>query len=364
MNKTLAHLSSAAKNILLRVIYLSSKGIFINARLLEGRIAGTEQDFRLLTLGNTPFLMDLVQRTFGANQTVSRSWRVSLFELPALLDKRGAAFDLAVSELPGTYDIILSRKATFRSRQWVRQIVDLSGGWDKAYENFSASRRTASNRITRRSEFGCRTSKREADFEVFYHRMLVPYIKNRYEEFAEFDSYSSCKKMFENGFLLFIVEDGKDIAGCISSVSADRWQYMRVGVLDGDEALMRTGCLAAIYHHQLRLAADQGLLFFDARFSRPYLNDGVYCHKSEWGARAEYPGSAGFQDDTVNFYCPDISAPLCRMLERNPLVVMTEEGKLEAVAGSSGSNNMPGQGLPPALLKLHLAGLTGVTVVS
>ena len=91
-------------------------------------------------------------------------------------------------------------------------------------------------------------------------------------------------RAFEQGFLLLVLAGDQPVAGALSQRADNHPVFRRTGVLQGEEAHIRRGAQTALYYFQLRLALELGLDAVDAMNSFPFLDDGVFQHKADWGA--------------------------------------------------------------------------------
>ena len=73
------------------------------------------------------------------------------------------------------------------------------------------------------------------------------------------------------GDLLRFIQD-KTLVGC------------RLGVLHGDHDYVKRGDQSAIYYFGIRFALESSCELVDMLCIRPFLEDGVYRNKREWGA--------------------------------------------------------------------------------
>jgi hypothetical protein len=135
--------------------------------------------------------------------------------------------------------------------------------------------------------------------------------------------------------------------------------FRRTGVLDGDESLIKGGAQTALYYFQLRHALEKGYRALDTMMSAPFLNDGVYRHKAEWGATALPDDEA---PSWVYFFGARPSDKTAHFFALNPVVVQTTDG-LRAVIGDPSPAAVPAS-LAELAQRYPTRGLEGLTVVS
>lgn len=313
-----------------RAVYPLASKLITNTVLVEGHLKGTEQPFRTLFVHNCLFNSALMARMYAQPPEVLERKRIGIATLGAKVRARHGHFDLCVAVVPKLYDPVFSPLCAYRGQEEVRQVIDTSGTWEDVRARFSKKKRQLTNHFGERYGLTYRISHAEEDFDFFYHRMHVPHIRRRYGDLSEMDSHAAMREFFRKGFVLFVLRDGEPVAGALSLVEGNAILFRRSGVLDGDESLVKGGVQTALYYFQLRHAVHSGYQSVDTMKSAPFLNDGVFCHKADWGARA-MPDHEARQ--SVLYFVPEPDARTVRFFEINPAVVCEGKG-LSGVAGN------------------------------
>ncbi|MEY2688291.1 MAG: hypothetical protein RL375_2489, partial [Pseudomonadota bacterium] len=114
----------------------------------------------------------------------------------------------------------------------------------------------------------------------------------------------------------------------------------------------------ALYYFQLQHAVASGIRALDTLKTTPFLNDGVFKHKADWGARS-------FQDHEathLTFLVPGRDpARLARLFEISPIVI-DEGSTLSAIVGDT-TIDTPAPGYFDKLLgRISTSGLSSVQV--
>ena len=312
-----------------RKIYPLTSKVITNTTLVEGRLKGSDQPYRTLFVHNCLFNMALMARMYDGTPEILERHRIAIPSLKSMVNQRRGGFDLCVAVLPKLYDNLIGPLANYRGQEEVRQVIDTSGTWEEVRARFSKKKRQLTNNFGERYGLTYRISHDEADFDFFYHRMHVPHIRRRYGDLSEMDSHTSMLEHFRKGFVLFVLRQGEPVAGALSLVEGDSILFRRSGVLDGDESIVKGGAQTALYYFQLRHAVDSGYKSVDTMKSAPFLNDGVFCHKADWGAQALRDDEA---QQTVFYFVPEPDVRTVRFFEINPAVVCEDDG-LRGVAG-------------------------------
>lgn len=120
----------------------------------------------------------------------------------------------------------------------------------------------------------------------FHRRMFRPSMRRRHGARAYMDSERALARYAQaaGGELLRVFRNGQWVAASINQSTLDGYRQIRLGWLDGDEGLLKSGIVSALYWFNFRRAADLGhrrILFGSVE---PCLEDGVLLYKSHWGA--------------------------------------------------------------------------------
>jgi hypothetical protein len=225
--------------------------------------------------------------------------------------------------VPNDYESSLTDLYAFRGQAFVHQVIDTSGTWEEIVRNFHQKKRQISNNVVCRFRLNYQISHNIDDFDLFYYRMYLPHIKNQFNLFADVDSYEDMREYFLNGFLLLVTSNGFKVAGALCLVEHNSLIFRRSGVLDADEKYRKQGAQLALYLFNIRYAWEHGLKQVDTMKSRPFLNDGVYRTKREWGAIV-YPDYEA--DSSVYYFIPRYSPQISAFFEHNPTVIETQKG--------------------------------------
>lgn len=315
-----------------RAVYPVSSKLVARAWLVDGVLKGSGVPFKTLFVHDGNFNESLQKKMYEGEPRVLFRRRIPIAALGALLARRRGAVDLAVAVVPTFYERMFGDLADLKGREEVQQVIDTSVGWEAMRQAFVKKKRQITNNFDERYGLSYRVSNAPADLDVFYHRMHVPHIRRRYGELALIDSYEETKAFFEKGRLLFVTKDGEDVAGALSLVDGKTIVFRRTGVLDGDEDVVKGGAQTALYFFQLKYAVENGFTAVDAMNSAPFLNDGVFRHKAEWGARA-WPDREATR--WVYWFTRGPGEKLGRFFDANPVVVDRPGGGLRGVVGSA-----------------------------
>jgi hypothetical protein len=170
--------------------------------------------------------------------------------------------------------------------------------------------------------------------QEFHRRMFRPSMRRRHGARAYMDSQGALARYAQaaGGELLRVFRNGQWVAASINQSTLDGYRQIKLGWLDGDEGLLKSGIVSALYWFNFRRAADLGhrrILFGSVE---PCLEDGVLLYKSHWGA--------GLCADSRFFgefrLLLEPSHPACRrFLQAHSLVTKGTDGDFIVFSGRS-----------------------------
>ena len=329
------------------------------ATLAEGSLKGSQVPFRCLIVGGTLFSGYLLVQIFGQSVTVVERRRIWIPSLKWLAKDPRPELDLIIAILPQRYREEFRGIYDFCGPRDVKQVVKITGSWEGVRKQFHRRKRQIANQLELSQEFTCRISNDPKDFELFYHRMFVPHIKIQFGSYADIDSYEEMRKSFESGFLLLLMSEGRAVVGYLCSIQDGVMSHRRTGVLEGDERYIRSGAQTALSYFQIRLACERGLRAVNLMMSNPFLNDGVYRSKREWGAEVSAATEDAHGESFLAYFIPRASEKIASFFERNPAIVWGEKG-LMGVVGTEGDGKLTEEMKKSLLKKYYAPGLQGL----
>lgn len=331
---------------------------FIQASLVEGILKGSDQPFRILFFGKRHFTKYLQKRMYQQQPNVLRTWRIPIKSIKQAVAQNPYTADLCVAILPKSQPI-LENIYSYKGTELVRQAINTSGDWEYIRKKFSSKKRRIANNFEKKFGLGFRISRDKHDLQTFHTHMFAPLIKKRFGDLAEIESVDEMQEFFQKGFLLFVTKDGTDLAGNLCHVEGDTLVLRRAGVLDGDDSHVEAGAQTALYYFGLKYANEQGLRTADAMMSDPFLNDGVYMTKREWGAVVS--PSDDF-DTWVYFINLGSKQALAHFYAKNPFIALTDTG-LKGLIGIPEGQPTP-ELLETTLRPYRSEGLTGFIILT
>jgi len=126
-------------------------------------------------------------------------------------------------------------------------------------------------------------SQKEADFDLFYQTMYLPFIAGRHGDMARPKDENWLRASFLRGKIIWVVRGEEKLAGVAIEIAHGVLHLWALGTRDGDPGLMKQGALAALYLYAIQLARDEGCSYVDFGSCRAFLADGILRYKKKWG---------------------------------------------------------------------------------
>ncbi|MBI5307185.1 MAG: hypothetical protein HZB37_02305 [Planctomycetes bacterium] len=303
-------------------IHKSTSQYISHATLVEGAL-NDNQTFRCLFIENSNFMGYVTARTYATRPRVLKHWRVWIPSVDKILDNPPGELDMCIAVIPKRYDERFKEMFNFKCDECVGQVIDVSGTIEEIKKRFHQKKRQTANNILLKSGLTYRISRDLKDFDLFYHCMFLPLIKNKYGDISDVESYEEMKSFFSKGFLLLVFSGSQPVSGALCVVKGNALIFRRSGVLNGDTEYINIGAQHALYLFNIYHAKKLGLQSVDTMKSTSVMNDGVYRTKREWGA-AVYPDDES--KSWIYFFIPRYSEKIIEFFDRNPLIVHTKDG--------------------------------------
>jgi len=289
--------------------------------MLSGEEASSGNPLRLLYAGhnaypeNKAYLRKIVFADQCSEVYLGKRWRWNRSVRKSALEHGGS---LELVETPGWLYSRLERTDSFFIPSWLMGEIDLSAPTILPLDRYSFN---FEKKKIARNHLSSRLSTDPEEFDLFYHTMYVPYTRKNHGEGAVIASYERLKKQQQNQKILFILQKGQAIAGCLIQFEGRRPHLLYMGVKDGDYAHIRAGAMGAIYYFGLLSLGSDGYSRAAVGWSRAFLNDGVLLYKKQRGACLAESYPIGFRLKVAQ-----ASAGARAFLKNNPFLYV-EKGK-------------------------------------
>ena len=264
-----------------------------------------------------------LSRIGGSSKREPGGKRISRSRLPGYVRKMQTQADLFILEtgaksLPDSYD------GGFLLPRWMELEVDIE-------TSLKTSRvKNITRNIRKHSlEYEIRTGSDA--FDLFYHRMYVPFSKKRHGESADISDYKHFSGKYSKGSseLFFILKEGEPVASAYIEVRESSCRVSAFGVLEASEEIFRMGVIGALYYFVMMYYKERGMRKILVGNSMAVAFDGVTEFKTQIGAK---PFGLDLPEKEKYYVIPRFSNPLIMNLFRsNPLIGLSGSGPQLAV---------------------------------
>jgi hypothetical protein len=284
----------------------------------------------MFVAGSGVQLLHLQRRFFASNASAESLGSCPVHALPRALLTGGASDDLILARVARPLAGVLF------DRRFLR-VPDLVDVWIDARDREQVRRRM--NQTTRQTArallaagYSWSETRDPAAFERFYERYYLPFVAARHAELAVVRERPVLRRYFRQGSLLWITQDGEEIAGLLQRVDRSVSTHLAVGIREGDLEARRRGALNAINLFGIELAAQRGLSWVNLGGCLPSPREGSLAHKRAWGGELRERRDS-HQNLLVRW--PRFTPRVARFLADVPLIVRDRDG-LAALAALLG----------------------------
>jgi len=228
--------------------------------------------------------------------------------------------ELVVCQLSRLYHPQPGTSINFAIPVWVNQLIHYPDDFDHLLRGRGPSNIRRQLNKCRKSGFSYRFSRSKADFDDFYHRMYLPFVKKRHTERAFIAPYPLQWDYWikrGGGGLLQVIKDGKAVAGAICYVHKGICHNIEIGILDSDPALLKLGVNTFLFWAVADWGHSVGAVSYNMGASRSWCSNGAFDWKAEWGAHVVQRPRAC---PRWSFYANRLSTPLREQINRAGLI--------------------------------------------
>ena len=168
----------------------------------------------------------------------------------------------------------------------------------------------------------------------FHRQMFRPSMLSRHGAEAYVLSRRGLAKLARapGSEFLRVLQDGRWIAGSVNLSTSNGYYLAKLGWLRGDEGLLKSGAVSALYWFNFRRASALGHQHILFGGVEPYLEDGLFFYKTKWGARLS---NYGWDFGEFRLLL-EPSHPLCfHFLQAHSIVTKGTDGDFIVFSGRS-----------------------------
>jgi hypothetical protein len=165
----------------------------------------------------------------------------------------------------------------------------------------------------------CRNSNK--DFDFFYRKMYLPYVKSRFGKAATIKPQLEAKNIYEsNGGIIFVKKNEKPLAGILFNIQRKTLHAWSFGAHEGDQRFVEELAGEAALLFLIEWAKTQDVEKLDYGVSLPFLQEGIFTYKKEWGMNVNEQRDNSIWAFKVN----PVNECSLAFLRQNPLIVIDE----------------------------------------
>lgn len=165
------------------------------------------------------------------------------------------------------------------------RIPDTVSMWLETPRDFEGLKRSNGSlkddlRRVQRNGMTMKVEGRETDFDTFYNRFYLPYIRDRHGALVfPRDPQWLKDRLLEGGAMIWVETAEGRIAASIVQAIGEVLHSWVLGVRDGDPVLMKSGAVSAIYRFTVEYAQQRGCTSLNLGLCKANLRDGVLQYK-------------------------------------------------------------------------------------
>jgi hypothetical protein len=273
--------------------YLAMAHSWLPVVLWRGAASPSGRQASMLVAGKSPWVDHIPMRFFEGSIRREKICRSPVWRLPDRLRQLGRSADMTVVRVSRLTAPLFMEMGYLHAAEWIDAELVLPED-PKAPMPISRNLRGGDLRIIRRNRLEAAISHDLSDFDYFYHRMYVPFTRNRFGELGVVKSYRFFRACFRRGALIWVTREGQRLAAAILDQHDRRLILRSMATLHGDLSLVKLGTLAAVYQFCFAYARQQRCTVVGLGTSRALLQDGVLRYKRKWGAKFLEPSGSSF----------------------------------------------------------------------
>jgi len=240
-----------------------------------------------------PYLCEILGTALSAEISPS----LSPARLRRLIREAIGKKQIVIVELNRLLSFLLPRGGMI-SYPWIRQRILLAGS---IYQLRKRKIEGTFGRKVRQNHYEYELSRDRSEILQFYEKHYIPHLERRFEGNLRARPLAELERAVRTGFLLKILHNGEWVAGAVCRADRDRLTALAFGMNWNRENEWKQGALSAAYYFLFRWAEQHAIREVDLLRSRPLARDGVYIHKSRWGA---VPSADPWPHTQISFFIP------------------------------------------------------------
>jgi hypothetical protein len=251
--------------------------------MIRGALRGSKSSMITLVVGPVESAHQFADIAYSGNTVVHNvaslfSWQLDPSELPKA----------DVTVVAGRQNTRKLAENGFILLPWVDFGMSLSKSMVSLEEQFSRRRKRDSRKIRHR-DYSYKVSRRDPEaLNFFYQKMYCPYVMWRFGRAAFVEAYSNLRACYErNGGIVWVNHGEQPIAGLAFQARGETLRALALGAdmncVSSERYLAGRAALLFLVDWGKR----NGLKWLDYGVTLPFLRDGLFQYKREWGMVAK-----------------------------------------------------------------------------
>jgi hypothetical protein len=274
------------------LIYRVIPYIYTDQWIITGTEISSQQNLTIMVNGGEENKNYLAELAFGSSRLEKYCGKKWLWKASFENRKKIEGYSLRITEVPAKISRFFKKRQDFYVPCWVHGEIDISENFPAIIQN-NLSIRSDLRRIAKNGLYSEFTKKTE-HFDLFYRKMYLPFIKERYGIRAFYDDRESLKNIFNKGGLILIKKGEEALAGSLIIYEKKIAHPYSFGVKDGNLDYVRLGAIGALYYFAFSHFREKGYGKVNLGHSRAFLKDGVLIYKKKWNLRIDGKHETGF----------------------------------------------------------------------
>lgn len=290
--------------------------------VLEGREKSSGEFLRLVYAGSVAQKNYITFLVFDdvAEKYLGKAW---IWHIRGKINREKNNVSLQIVEMNKLSAKVLGNKTNYYVPAWFDAIIDFSESQKRLTK--STSIKTDIKNI-RKHQLTYEVTTDPEKFDLFYHKMYVPYITKVHGNRALLVSYEKMRQRMSSCELLLVKKGDQYISGSILLYKEDGVHGWKIGVLEGNREYIKYGASAALYYFEMMYLTEKGYKKINNGGTRAFLKDGVFQIKKKWGMNIGDPWDIGFMITPLK-----VTPAVVTFLQSNPFMYVRDNKKYFAV---------------------------------
>ena len=195
--------------------------------------------------------------------------------------------------------------------------LDITDSLEIIQSRMASSKVRRINKIVK-AGYTCEITKDPEKLRSFYYDMYLPHMFARHGKSARPVSFSECKKLFLKGDLMLIKQNQEGVAGIILVPHGNELYQPLIAVKNANKQIT-LGSYAATYY-TIIFGKQKGYASVDFGDAPPFLRDGLFQYKKEWGMQIR--PAMGYNAQVFGIRFSNLSEAVKDFLSTNPFIFM------------------------------------------